>query len=372
MLVIRDKANIKIEYPISEIADTDKILFFDIETTGFSRKYCNIYLIGCMYFSGKELLYTQWLAENFNDEANILMAFHKLVQNFNTIIHFNGNNFDIPFIKERGAKYKLNFCFENFKSIDIYKPLFRLNHILKMENLKQKSFEKKLSIHRQDPFSGGDLIEVFKQYVETKDERLIFPLLLHNREDVFNMGKLVSLLAIRDLFEKKFTLSNYRFQDYKNINGEIEKELLIHLDLENAIPFPLSYHHNIHFNADDKRAVLTIPVIYGTYKYFFPNPKDYYYLVLEDKAIHKSISAFVDKQYRKQATASTCYEKFSGEFLPVFDLKNSEWTQILKEDYKCKSGFIQSNILNDNNIFSYVCSILDFIKENPKKKEVHI
>ena len=228
MLVIRDKVNIKIEYPISEIADTDKVLFFDIETTGFSRKYCNVYLIGCMYFSGKELMYIQWLAENFNDEANILMAFHKFIQNFNTIIHFNGNNFDIPFIRERGAKYKLDFCFENFKSIDIYKPLSKLNHILKMENLNQKSFEKKLSIHREDPFSGGDLIEVYKQYVESRDERLIFPLLLHNREDVFNMGKLVSLLSIRDLFEKKFTLTDYKIQDYKNMNGEIEKELCIY------------------------------------------------------------------------------------------------------------------------------------------------
>lgn len=45
-----------------------------------------------------------------------------------------------------------------------------------MENNKQKSFEKLLGINRSDPFSGGDLIEVFKHYVESKDERLLFPL----------------------------------------------------------------------------------------------------------------------------------------------------------------------------------------------------
>ena len=66
MLVIRDKANIKIDYPVSTIANPDKTIFFDIETTGFSRKYCNVYLIGCMYFSNNELMYAQWLAENFN------------------------------------------------------------------------------------------------------------------------------------------------------------------------------------------------------------------------------------------------------------------------------------------------------------------
>ena len=46
MLVIRNKADIKIEYPIEKIANKDKVLFFDIETTGFSRKYCIVYLIG--------------------------------------------------------------------------------------------------------------------------------------------------------------------------------------------------------------------------------------------------------------------------------------------------------------------------------------
>ena len=64
------------------------------------------------------------------------MAFHKFIQNYDTLIHFNGNSFDIPFLKERGEKYKLDFNFDRFKSIDIYKPLMGLNHILKMENRK--------------------------------------------------------------------------------------------------------------------------------------------------------------------------------------------------------------------------------------------
>ena len=180
MLVFRNKVDIKINYPIENFSKKEKIIYFDIETTGFSRKYCIVYLIGCMYYSGDELCYTQWLAENFNDEANVLMAFNKFIKDFDTVIHFNGNSFDIPFVTERGKKYNLEFDFDNYQSIDIYKPVSKLNHILKMENNKQKSFEKLLGINRSDPFSGGDLIEVFKHYVESKDERLLFPLLLHN------------------------------------------------------------------------------------------------------------------------------------------------------------------------------------------------
>ena len=196
MLVFRNKVDIKINYPIENFSKKEKIIYFDIETTGFSRKYCIVYLIGCMYYSGDELCYTQWLAENFNDEANVLMAFNKFIKDFDTVIHFNGNSFDIPFLTERGKKYNLEFDFDNYQSIDIYKPVSKLNHILKMENNKQKSFEKLLGINRSDPFSGGDLIEVFKHYVESKDERLLFPLLLHNKEDVWNMGALTDLLSI--------------------------------------------------------------------------------------------------------------------------------------------------------------------------------
>ena len=118
----------------------------------------------------------------------------------------------------------------------------------------------------------------------------------------------------------------------------------------------------LHFSAIDDRGYITVKIINGTFKYFFSNPKDYFYLPLEDKAIHKSIASFVDKNYRKQATASTCYEKFSGEFLPVYSLENDCFLQVLKEDYKSKTGVIKPSVLNDENIYSYVLDIIKFMK----------
>lgn len=364
MLVIKDKANIKIKYPLHKIADLDKTLFFDIETTGFSRKYCNVYLIGCMYFCQDTPMYIQWFAENFNDEANILMAFQKFLQKFNTLIHFNGNRFDIPFLEARGEKYHLNFHFERFQSIDIFKPLSKLNHILQLENQKQKTFEKYLKIERKDPFSGGDLIEVFKHYVESKDERLLFPLLLHNREDVLNMGYLSELLSIADLFEKKYQLKAFSIKDFKNIHGDMEEELFINATLDTAIPNAISFcSHDIYFHAEETSLTITIKVIMGTYKYFFHNYKDYYYLPLEDKAIHKSIASFVEPQYRKQATGATCYEKFSGCFLPVFHWDDYGFENVLKEDVKSKQGYLKTDALTSENIQDYCNMILDYLKE---------
>ena len=365
MIVIRNKADVKIEYPIETLSSKDKVIFFDIETTGFSRKYCNIYLIGCMYYAGEQLMYTQWLAKNFNDEANVLMAFNKFIKDFDTIIHFNGNSFDIPFVKERGEKYMLDFNFEKYKQIDIYKSVNSINHILKMENQKQKTFEKLLNIERTDPFSGGDLIEVFKQYVESKDERLLFPLLLHNKEDVFNMGYLLSLLAFNDLFNYKYNIKKYDFYDYTDSNENPQKDLCVNFVLDNPLPTNISYNiSGISLIIKENVGELTVNVLNGTYKYFYSNYKDYYYLTTEDVAVHKSVAHYVDTKYRKQATASTCYEKHTGEFLPVKD--STDFKYLFKEEYKDKYQFIKADSINDETIKVYVNSIIDFIKVKPK------
>lgn len=366
MLVFKNKAKITIEYPIENFDKKENILYFDIETTGFSRQYCNVYLIGCMYYMGDDLMYTQWLAENFNEEANILMAFHKFLQKYKTIIHFNGKGFDMPFLQERGEKYKLDFNFDKYNSIDIYKPLSKLNHILKMENQKQKTFENLLGINREDPFTGGDLIEVFKHYVESKDDRLIYPLLLHNLEDVINMGALTSLLAISDFFENNYSITSYDFNEFTSLTGDTERELIITLKLKYKIPVKLSYNYNnINLQANNNKGQISVKEINGTFKYFFDNYKDYYYLPLEDKAIHKSVATLVDKNYRQPATASTCYEKFSGSFLPIFSLDNNFKT-IFTEEYKNKNLFIKSNTINDNNIENYCMNIINHLKDKPK------
>ncbi|MDE7327732.1 MAG: exonuclease, partial [Lachnospiraceae bacterium] len=68
--------------------------------------------------------------------------------------------------------------------------------------------------------------------------------------------------------------------------------------------------------ASTSSLLLCIPVISGTLKYFFENYRDYYYLPMEDCAMHKSIAQFVSKEYRKRATRETCYQKKQGDFLP--------------------------------------------------------
>ena len=87
----------------------------------------------------------------------------------------------------------------------------------------------------------------------------------------------------------------------------------IHFELPYAILKPLHYQDEsiklsvrdttgcLHFSPDEANQI----------KHYFQNPKDYYYLPVEDRAVHKSLAAFVPKEYKKKANYHTCYEKIT-------------------------------------------------------------
>ena len=360
MLVIKDRAEMNIDYPIEKFSDREKILYFDIETTGLSRKYCSIYLIGVMYFDDGEWMYAQWFADNYNDEANVIMAFEKFIKDYDCLIHFNGNSFDIPFVKERAEKYNIDLDLDRLNSVDIYKDISSLKNILNLPNLKQKTLEEAIGIKRTDPFSGGELVEVYKEYVRTKDEKLIYPLLLHNREDVLYMGKITELLNLCDFFKGGFEISDWNVSEYKDMNGNNKKELVINIVSNKSISaVDISQVDNAYsLLIRDNRCQLKIKVLEDTLKLFFDNYKDYYYLPEEDKAIHKSVSQFVDKKYREQAKASTCYENVNDCFVSAY----GDFKYIFKSDNNSRFEFIRVSDLNDDNLKDYLIGFLNSLK----------
>ena len=57
--------NFRISYPLEKLAPLERILFLDIETTGFTARSSYLYLIGCAYYQSGKWHTIQWLAENY-------------------------------------------------------------------------------------------------------------------------------------------------------------------------------------------------------------------------------------------------------------------------------------------------------------------
>lgn len=351
-------------HPLTEKLITEDTIFFDIETTGFSPKHTSLYLIGCARRTGSLLCLDQFFAESPAEEPLILKAFLELILPCHTIITYNGIGFDLPYLKAKCSQYGLTEAFSDFEYIDIFKSVSKLKHILKLENYKQKTIEAFLQLSRNDLYTGGELIPVYQTYTKSPDEELLSLLLLHNYEDVLGMMDLIPVLSYMHLFEGNFReIRDIQLESAKTFDSASAKELLITVTPDYPLPRQISFClDDIYLSGNQDRVSLAVRLYEGDLKYFYPNYKDYYYLPDEDTAIHKSVAAYVDKEHREQAKASTCYAKKNGLFLPQYN--TSLVTPAFFKNYGDKTSYFaysESFAADEARSAEYVKHLLRFL-----------
>lgn len=326
-------------YPLEKLGNKNTILFVDIETTGLSPATASIYLMGCCFYDHGEWMIRQWLCERPEEEPELLNAFATHLDSYQTLIHFNGNQFDLPFIEKRASAHGMNITFEGMTGIDIYKRIYPYRHFLRLTNCKQKTLEEFLSINREDLYSGGELISVYKSFCKTHDEEALGLLLTHNRDDVYGMIRLLPILSYADFFNESLTVRKVETNTTKDAFGKPQKEILIYFSLNTALPKPISCHgNNCYFSGRNNEGMIKVPVFCEEMKFFYSDYKNYYYLPNEDMAIHKSVSSFVDSAFREKATAATCYTRKTGEYLPQWDYL---FEPFFKREYESKALFFE-------------------------------
>lgn len=332
-------------YPIENFCVPKQTLFIDIETTGLYVRSSNLYMIGCAYLDediDKPACWhtIQWLATNYEDEVNVLNAFAAFAKSYRYLIHFNGNQFDIPYLQNKMQQYNIHFNFDDFEGIDIYRRLSPYKTFLKLPNCKQKTIEHFVTATvREDQYTGGELIDIYHEYVLHHDEEKEHFLLIHNEEDIRGMLEIVAALAIPDLFRLPIKVTRVQANYYKDMNQKQCSEIVMNLKLPTALPTEISYGANgCYFTGSGENGKLRVPIYEGELKYFYSNYKDYFYLPKEDIAIHKSVASFVDKDYRIQATARNCYTRKISSYLPQWDVL---FTPFFKKDYDDKNLFFE-------------------------------
>ena len=353
---------LKTEYDLSLLAAPENTLFLDIETTGLSSRKASIYLIGACYYSNHIWNAIQWFAETPFEETEIIHAFFKFASNFSTLIHFNGNQFDLPFILGRCEVHGLSYNFDTFKGIDIYKRVSLCKHFLQLPNCKQKSIEKFLGLDREDKYNGGELIQVYKEYIKAPCKTKENLLLLHNKDDLEGMLEILPILSYSDIFNKPVQATKVQSNYYFDLNGKKQQELVIRIKLPSPVPIPVSYHANdCYVTVENTSAALRIPVYTEELKYFYHNYREYYYLPMEDIAMHKSVAVFVDKEHRVPATAATCYTRKYSSYLPMWDYVLEPF---FKREYKSSLLFFEltDEFKTDREAFSkYASHILEML-----------
>ena len=177
-----------------------KYAIFDIETTGLSPKNCQVILSGFVVPNGDGTFQMiQYFAESLSEEAKVLSATAKIIDQMDFIITFNGKTFDMPFVEKRMELLNINSLKNptDVYNLDIYKIVRQFSDIKKfVPNLKQKTLENFLGLYetRADLIDGGTSVDQYFEYLETHDTELERTILLHNSDDVMQLNRLCNIL----------------------------------------------------------------------------------------------------------------------------------------------------------------------------------
>ncbi len=294
----------------------ESLIFLDIETTGLSPRSSFVYLVGCLTLNAKnswEL--TQWLAESPKDEFCLLSSVRDFLIPYTFLVHFNGSRFDLPFLQKRCEAHQIAPDFLQKKELDLLVFFRKEKRFLALPDLKQRTWEKFLGIQREDLYHGRELISLYHNYVRTPSSHLEHLLLLHNEEDLLGLFSLFPLFAYGDLkhHPHRFLMGDPIWTSSSHATK------ILSFSLSVSLPTPLfrSLVGGWKLELHENKLSLHIPTVSGEMKHFFDHYREYYYLPLEDTAIHQSVAAFVDPGFRQRATRETCYVKKSGLFFPV-------------------------------------------------------
>lgn len=347
---------------LAELIFTENSLFFDIETTGFSAARTSLYLIGCAARKENLLIVDQFFAETPADESDVLHAFWDYLQNFDTIITFNGIGFDIPYLTNKCQKYKIPEPFSAYEYVDIYKMISGFRFLFALPNLKQKTVEQFIGLEREDAYNGGELIDVYKACQKNPDKKLISLLKQHNYEDVIDMPKLLSVLSYVKLFEGAFNVTSVCANESVSYDGKPCREILF--SMQNIFPVPkrVSCHYeDFHLVVDTDQTTLCVRLYTGELKYFLSDYKNYWYLPEEDLAIPSSLAASIPKERRKKATAGTCYKKKNAIFVPQYQEIQKPAFRLMFKDKKSYFELSEDFVASSEMQKEYCMHVLQFI-----------
>lgn len=177
-----------------------KIGVFDIETTGLSPERASFILGGLASFSENTL--EQYFADTLSEEAQLLEAFLQRLSGFHVLITYNGNSFDLPFLLRRAEKLNVPVPKNMPYPLDLYAVLNGHSSLRKfLPNLKQKTVENFMGLwtSRTDEISGAESVSLYLDYLMNKDPQKREVILLHNKDDVLQLSRLLSVLEKANL-----------------------------------------------------------------------------------------------------------------------------------------------------------------------------
>lgn len=176
----------------------DKMLFFDIETTGLGGSGAVPFLIGFGSFTETGFEVRQYLLADYPDETAVLEDILSELSDSRCLVSYNGAAFDLPFIKDRMIINRVARDIPLAGHIDLLHATRRFfRRRLKdctLSNIEREVFD----FHRRDDIPGYLVPSVYFEWLSSESLDLMGDVLEHNRLDIVSLYFLA--LEISDIY----------------------------------------------------------------------------------------------------------------------------------------------------------------------------
>ena len=224
---------------LQDIAPLNDFLLLDIETTGLSAEHNAVYLIGCIYHQTDGWNLIQWMDNTGNEEKEVLSSFLLFASGYRILVHYNGDRFDIPFLRKRIELHSLTDTTFDAKTLDLYKVILPYRRVLGLPDYRQQTMEALLGTGRIEDKSGADLVKVYRRFIVDPEPELLTMLLGHNEADVTGLLSLLPLMIYRELDSSEFRVRKAQANYYTDHDGTRREELFIFFRLGRSLPAPV-------------------------------------------------------------------------------------------------------------------------------------
>ena len=172
------------------------LLFLDTETTGLSRGVGTLaFLCGTGYVQGEHFVVDQRLMRDYDEEPFVLQHVHDLLASFPVLVTFNGAAFDMPLLLNRFVMNRIKPPQSMPLHIDLLHVARRV-YKLRLQRCSLSRLESEVfGTIRDNDLPGAMVPERFFRFLQTREEALLTDILVHNRQDVLSMVRLLMELA---------------------------------------------------------------------------------------------------------------------------------------------------------------------------------
>ncbi|HIO66243.1 MAG: hypothetical protein DSY81_07990 [Bacillota bacterium] len=168
------------------------VIFLDLETTGLRADRSLASMIGILHRDQDSLRLQQWYSGDVQTERRQLERLLRLLGRFDRVVTYNGNGFDLPFLRTRWGWHRLSGIAGAIESEDLLVEV-RKRYRKQWPDCRLTTAEERLlATPRQgDDVPGSEAPLRFQDLREGAPVSVIEPVFEHNRRD------LISLVALR-------------------------------------------------------------------------------------------------------------------------------------------------------------------------------